>query len=150
MSVPGRARLFGESPQLFGVGRQVRQQDLDGDVPTEAFVLRPPDLAGAADAELPDDRVDADAPAGLQVEPVGGKRLREAVNRRSRQEIPGCRLLALSSDSASARSAAFEPQARAMNAACSPSGNLPCLGEDAIQFFPLRAHGDSLSAASDR
>ena len=127
----------------------MRQQDLDGDVPTEALVLRPPDLAGTADAELPDDRVDADAPAGLQVEPVGGERLREPVEGRSRQEIPGFIAGAQQRFGIGAqrriRAAGARDERRLL-----ADGNLPRLGKDAIQFFPLRAHGESLSAARDR
>ena len=74
-----RPRLFGEAAQFFGVGRQVRKQDLDGHVSTQALVPRAPDLARTPNAKLPDDRVGTDTPAWLQVQSIGGEQLCEPI-----------------------------------------------------------------------
>ena len=66
-------RFFRETAQLLCVAGQVRQQELDGDVAAQALVLRAPDLARAAGAELLHEGVRTDAPAGLQVQAFAGE-----------------------------------------------------------------------------
>ena len=66
-----RARLAQESLARLGGAREVRRQDLDGDVAIELHVAREVDDAHAAAAELALERVLA-GQGGLQVEELGG------------------------------------------------------------------------------
>jgi hypothetical protein len=47
--------------QMLGVGREMRGQELDGDVAAERLVVREKDLPHSTGAELPDDAIGADA-----------------------------------------------------------------------------------------
>ena len=61
----GCAGLLLEPMEALRVGRKRRGEHLDGDVPAEAWVTRPIDLAHAAGPNGREDLVRAEAGAGL-------------------------------------------------------------------------------------
>ena len=108
-----RPRFAREAGAAFGIRREVRRQDLDGDVPTELAVARAIDLAHAAGAERGHDRVGAD----LTIDHRGHTgRIRGHAGGRPREE-PRRRRLVSSSDCTSWRSPSSPLHASIKNAA---------------------------------
>jgi hypothetical protein len=83
----GGACLVCKATNTFCIGRETWQQDFDRDVASEPLVSGPPDFAKAARTKQLDDRVRAQMIARAEASPVGSDALREAIERRLREEL---------------------------------------------------------------
>jgi hypothetical protein len=71
------------------IAREEREEHLDGDLATQTFVARAPDLAATTGTEQPKDGIGANTLARVECPSIAGDMLGQPVERRDRHELPG-------------------------------------------------------------
>ena len=89
LRAPASSCFVRETADAPGIAREEREEHLDGDLATQTFVARAPDLAATTGTEQPKDGIGANALARVECPPIAGDMLGQPVERRDRHELPG-------------------------------------------------------------
>ena len=117
-----RPCFFREFPKTIGIGRKMREQDLDGHIATQTLVARSPHFARPSGTKPAHNGVRSDQLTGTQRPPFRRHRLRKPLEGGFIMNSPED-ASASSSDRTSARSVSSVPHHRSINSGRSSDGS---------------------------